>query len=421
MKIITTITRKLITAALLVVTGFNFTWATEPQEIIDFYAQHIKDRIINEKDLSEDQKTKIAGNVLAYKNCADQTIVLKSGKFFTEIINALEDNDDVIVVPLQDVVAIVGANQNIFNKYTLGEKGVSVEKNSNGKSIIFKPLRDEIKNYINLATKNTSEEWNKQFIQHQVSRLNLLDSNITLDNAKKAVLNDCQKNIQNLDQLRHTEFQINALLNAFFNPKSDEHKNLLNLLLPKNITLGKPLDKENSVYSLFEACNSCKLVTWLTVNNASNKNFFMFKVLDAQVLKYGKAVLATFHSQTAAENLQNAITVHVKNSNGMEIQGETTTMDLFNCNFTQIGNQLQSISSYGIACKHCANNTCTNHSDGFFIQWKTSKQTSLNKSQYQQHYKIEINDDISPLVQDIKTFISDVNKAAKTSSKKGAK
>ncbi len=423
---------RLIPASLLVVAGFNFAWATEPQGIIDFYANAIKDIIIAEKGSA--QKTKIAGNVLAYKNYAEQTIVLKSGDYFADTSSNDEANDDVIVVPLEDVVAIVGekelgSDQNIFNKYTLGENRLSVKKDPSGKSIVFKPLKDEIEKYINLATMQTSKDWQKQFIEHQKNRLK--KEVHSLDDAKKAVLNDCEKNIQNLDQLRHTEFQIHAILNSFCSAlntlklKKDDlmreavvpkYVKILQLLLPASFALDFQLG--SPVYSLFEACNSCKLVPWLNIG--VNKNFFMFKVLDAQVLKYGKAVLANFHSQTTAENLQNAITVQIKNSNGQPIEEKITTMDLFNCNFNNTSKK--TISSHMIACKYCASNDCKTHSNNFFIlQWEKGNPKNLKKNLYQQHYIIEIKDNISPLLQDIKTFINDVDKAAKTSSKKGGK
>ena len=313
-------------AALLVVTGFNFSFATEPQEIIDFYANKSNGHYQN------------SGNVLAYKNYANQTIVLKSGNYFSRNHPQIEKNTDVIVVPLEDIVALVGSidesgkidfSPNIFEKYNPIEKKLSVKKTSNGENIILNPSKNKIKNYINLATKETSKDWEKQFIDHQADRLKTPIT--SLENAKKAVLNDYKKNIQNLDQLRHTEFQIHTILNSFHSvlktyelEKKDliekegelddviKYAKILQLLLPASFALDMQLG--SPVYSLFEACNSCKLVPWLIMNRDLNKNFFMFKVLDAQVLKYGKAVLANFHSQTAAEELQKAIDASKRSS-----------------------------------------------------------------------------------------------------------
>ncbi|MFQ6723620.1 MAG: hypothetical protein ACLRFH_04440 [Opitutales bacterium] len=322
MKIIKTITHKLIQASLLVVTGFNFSFATEPKAIIESYAN------------PSESHYKKSGNVLAYKNCVGQTIVLKSGDYFSKQNPEIEKSPDVIVVPLEDIVALVGSidesgkidfSPNIFEKYNPIEKKLSVEKEFSEASIILTPSENEIKNYINLATEATSEDWQKQFIDHQADRLKTPIA--SLENAKKAVLNDCPKNIQNLDQLRHTEFQIHTILNSFHSvlktyklEKKDliekegelddviKYAKILRLLLPASFALDMQLS--SPVYSFFEACNSCKLVPWLTMN----KNFFMFKVLDAQVLKYGKAVLANFHSQTAAEELQKAIDASKRSS-----------------------------------------------------------------------------------------------------------
>lgn len=70
---------------------------------------------------------------------------------------------------------------------------------------------------------------------------------------------------------------------------------------------------DTKIYSLFEACNnSCKLENWLTKNN--NKDYFLFKVLDKQVLENKKVILSKFYTQTIAEKLQQQIDASKNNS-----------------------------------------------------------------------------------------------------------
>lgn len=77
-NIIKSISHKLISTSFIIAAAFNFTQANppKPEDIINAYTQHINK----------------AGNVLAYKNCTDQIIVLKSGNSFTNLNQEIEKN-----------------------------------------------------------------------------------------------------------------------------------------------------------------------------------------------------------------------------------------------------------------------------------------------------------------------------------------
>lgn len=120
--------------------------------------------------------------------------------------------------------------------------------------------------------------------------------------------------MNNLAQL-HTEFQVQALLTKYddININDNNLKEIIKLLLPARLISNLNITNiDTKIYSLFEACNSCKLVNWLTKNN--NKDYFLFKVLDKQVLENKKVILSKFYTQTIAEKLQQQIDASKNNS-----------------------------------------------------------------------------------------------------------
>lgn len=218
------------------------------------------------------------GNVLAYENYVGQTIVLKSGNFFPTWTPPIEKLDDkVIVVPLEDIVAIVGSNNlgrltnetNIFTKYKITEQKLRI----NNYETAFQVSGKEIKNYFDLATEYQDDAWKKYYkYLHNDKELEVIRQEMIT--AVKSPL------MSRLNQLRHTEFQVQALLTRYNTMKTEPRsdiKEIIKLLLPRVLVVEK--DCQHKIYSLFEACKSCKQANWLQ----NQKQNFMCYVLDGQI------------------------------------------------------------------------------------------------------------------------------------------
>lgn len=94
-------------------------------------------------------------------------------------------------------------------------------------------------------------------------------------------IKDKQKLMDNLAQLRHTEFQVQTLLTRYNKMKTEPRsdiKKIIELLLPSVLVQENGQQK---IHSLFEACKPCKQVNWLQIK----KTYFMCYVLDNQIQK----------------------------------------------------------------------------------------------------------------------------------------
>lgn len=146
-NIIKSISHKFISTPFIIAAAFNFTQANPPtpENTINAYTQHINK----------------AGNVLAYKNCADQIIVLKSGNSFTKSNPEIEKEPNVLVIPLEDVVTIAGTDDTITSKYTTKDNKLTIDKAKNLSIDIT-----SITNYATNATKEQSDKWIEYFTTH---------------------------------------------------------------------------------------------------------------------------------------------------------------------------------------------------------------------------------------------------------------
>lgn len=275
---------------LLLITFYSFaTYGSTPKDIINEY--------INKKTLTA------PGNVLAYHNHKGQVIVLKSGNDYTT--ENLDMEQEAIIIPLEDVLSLVNLQSGISHTYETNEQGIKQEENFSAKAstpnitnycdlianhqkgktsweAVIRGIyeKDKYKGYFDGKRYQTSKEINK------------------ISDFFNAIKNDDNKNLMSrLKQIRHTEFQVAAIYQAYLEHQENE---ILKLLLPACL-IEEDVEVETQVCSLFEACNSCRHADWLQ----NKKENFVFKLLDGQIqmqqdacnFYHGKLILNEFMSQ----------------------------------------------------------------------------------------------------------------------------
>lgn len=235
----------------------TFGWLRGSIEII------IEEPSIKPQDIIE-AYTKIsfkAGNILTYYNRYKQVIVLKSGEYQC--------------IPLRTSIA-----WNKILKKSLGDiRRIIKEKEPNEKT-------KEFKNYNNFDGESINENFHFFATDDNLNWFNYAK------NSKKDLSNELKQTenckTEQEKKFRHTEIQIQALYRAYKKANIEKNVEFLKelehyipvILLKDDI----PSDIDPHIYSLYEACNACRLTGWLT---KERKPWFMFKAVDQQVLGEG--------------------------------------------------------------------------------------------------------------------------------------
>ncbi|MGX8716610.1 MAG: hypothetical protein ACSW8C_01315 [bacterium] len=260
-----------------------------PEEVIRLYVKEWSDKSFL-----------TLGNVLAYRNIFDQTIVLTNGSF--ESVSVLKDTHGCLCIPADDLTSFVGqANPNLKetitsdscfkNEYRMREDGLELSPLP-GMTIyevfyaIFKYHREVC-------------------CQEPTMKKKIFSGKTELPEPQQFIFLNC----------RHTEIQIGALIEVLntvirdINCEEDYVRKLV-CLLPK-LLIGQLKDVEKRVrtwgcfgkkfvevfkqvedqktrgiinpdfciYSFFESCDTCRKVSWLC--ESINKKAFCFAVLDS--------------------------------------------------------------------------------------------------------------------------------------------
>ena len=209
---------------------------------------------------------------------------------------------EAIIIPLDDVLSLVNLQSGIRHTYATNEQGIKQEEN-----FFVKTSTADITNYCDLIAnhqkgKTTWEgvikgiyEKDKYKGYFEGKKCQTSKEINKISDFFNAIKIDGNKNLMSrLKQIRHTEFQVAAIYQAYL---AHPENTILELLLPAYLI--EEVDLQ--IYSLFEACNSCRHADWLQ----NKKENFVFKILDEQIqmqqdaynFYHGKLILNEFISQ----------------------------------------------------------------------------------------------------------------------------
>ena len=236
-------------------------YGTEPDVLVKKYCD----------DVIED--TSLNGNVLAYKNKFNQTIVLKSGSFETI---KYEEGDD-IYIQLEDIIAYC-SDGFLFRQ---NEYKIEVDPKNRPTSLMQTPIIGPSQlearvigpmEQYRMLCREKNQEWSDLVPQIRGSVLHL-----------------------GFGAFAHTELQLQVLYNRITKVKnirnlSRGEKDLISSLLPAR---KGSYDRGKSIYSLFIPCTKCNSTQWLSFDD--KKDRFHFLLLDNEHSR-GRGKLVSLNS-----------------------------------------------------------------------------------------------------------------------------
>lgn len=228
--------------------------STEPEVIIEYYAENYGP---------------MSGNVLAYKNMNNETIVLKSGNYINNINGDLENTKETHVISLAEILdCVAGINYSRKVTYTLKEETL--------KCFLNACIANNSSWYSSIKQKTDGTLYTKEAITDRYREIKGQNLTGVFEPIHLQAL---------LGVFRHTELQIQALLYIYNKTKIEYKSNRNTFIKEKLAKIGSLLPatltiegNKGCIYSLFEACNCCRNTNWLQ----GKKDIFMFKILDSQ-------------------------------------------------------------------------------------------------------------------------------------------
>ena len=231
-----------------------------------------------------------AGNVLAYESNGGQVIVLKNGRFAYlvrrshEVPGSIFESHDKVITISSEVI------KGLFVT-SIKKGGATKQDIMHARNLTSVNIKERLaaRDYFRQQTPNGVDYSNAFFDQAGDSwREYFRDRYPQFTHRRSQTINT-----SNTTEERHTEAQV-AMLQHIADHTTGDFRSIIVSLLPKT---------DGRVYSLYDACRSCREIKWVK----ENQHNFMCHVFDAQACINGHEIATGFYSQEACNTMIQAM------------------------------------------------------------------------------------------------------------------